>query len=77
MLVARLVVFAEFETYLRWQPQVEGAAKAKGAGKYQWRPASINTVRLRYMKANGSSVEEICGELGISSASVYRLLEAS
>ena len=71
-----LSVFAEFETNLRRERQMEGVAKAK-AGKYKGRPASINAVRLREMKANGASVKEICGELGISRASVYRLLEAS
>ena len=72
-----LSVFAEFETNLRRERQMEGVAKAKAAGKYKGRPASINAVRLREMKANGASVKEICGELGISRASVYRLLEAS
>ena len=72
-----LSVFVEFDTNLRQERQMEGVAKAKAAGKYKGRPASINAVRLREMKANGSSVKEICGELGISRASVYRLLEAS
>ena len=72
-----LSVFAEFETNLRRERQMEGVAKAKAAGKYKGRPASINAVRLREMKANGASVKEICGELGISRASVYRLLETS
>ena len=72
-----LSVFAAFETNLRRERQMEGVAKAKAAGKYKGRPASINAVRLREMKANGASVKEICGELGISRASVYRLLEAS
>ena len=72
-----LSVFAEFETNLRRERQMEGVAKAKAAGKYKGRPASINAVRLREMKANGASVKEICGELGISRASVYRVLESS
>ena len=72
-----LSVFAEFETNLRRERQMEGVAKAKAAGKYKGRPASINAIRLREMKANGASVKEICCELGISRASVYRLLETS
>ena len=72
-----LSVFAEFETNLRRERQMEGIAKAKAAGKYKGRPASINAARLREMKANGSGVKKICGELGICCASVYRLLEAS
>ena len=72
-----LSVFAEFETNLRRERQMEGVAKAKAAGKYKGRPASIDAVRLREMKSNGASVKEICAELGISRASVYRVLETS
>ena len=39
-----LLVFAEFETNLRRERQMEGVAKAKAAGKYKGRPASINAV---------------------------------
>ena len=72
-----LSVFAEFKTNLRRERQMEGVAKAKAAGKYTGRPASIDAVRLREMKFNGASVKEISAELGISRASVYRALETS
>jgi DNA invertase Pin-like site-specific DNA recombinase len=36
-----LGVFAEFETNLRCERQLEGIAKAKAAGVYKGRPASI------------------------------------
>jgi DNA invertase Pin-like site-specific DNA recombinase len=36
-----LGVFAEFETNLRKERQLEGIAKAKQAGVYKGRPASI------------------------------------
>ena len=51
-----LSVFAEFETNLRKERQMEGVPKTKAAGKYKGLPASINVVRFREMKANGSSV---------------------
>ena len=41
------------------------------------RVRKIAAVRLREMKADGSSAKEICAELGISRASVYRVLETS
>jgi DNA invertase Pin-like site-specific DNA recombinase len=37
-----LGVFAEFETNLRRERQLEGIAKAKAAGVYKGRPASID-----------------------------------
>jgi DNA invertase Pin-like site-specific DNA recombinase len=39
-----LGVFAEFETNLRKERQLEGIAKPKAAGVYKGRPASINTI---------------------------------
>ena len=69
-----LGVFAEFETNLRCERQMEGVAKAKAAGKYLGRPASIDAAKVREMKSAGVSVAAICKELGISRASVYRVL---
>jgi DNA invertase Pin-like site-specific DNA recombinase len=48
-----LGVFAEFETNLRRERQLEGIAKAKAAGIYKGRPASIDGARVRELKAGG------------------------
>jgi len=48
-----LAVFAEFETNLRRERQLEGIAKAKAAGLYRGRQASIDAARIREMKAQG------------------------
>jgi DNA invertase Pin-like site-specific DNA recombinase len=48
-----LGVFAEFETNLRRERQLEGIAKAKAAGVYKGRPASIDTAQVRELKAQG------------------------
>ena len=69
-----LGVFAEFETNLRRERQMEGVAKAKAAGKYLGRPASIDAAKVREMKSAGVSVAAIWKELGISRASIYRVL---
>src|SRR6202167_4189255 len=71
-----LGVFAEFETNLRRERQLEGIAKAKAAGVYKGRPASIDAARVRAMKAQGLGPTEIAKRLKIGRASVYRLLEA-
>ena len=59
-----------FESKLRRERQMKGVTKAEAVGKYKGRTASINTIRLREMKANGASVKEICGNLGICRGSV-------
>jgi DNA invertase Pin-like site-specific DNA recombinase len=48
-----LGVFAEFETNLRKERQLEGIAKAKAAGIYKGRTASIDVAQVRAMKAEG------------------------
>ena len=69
-----LGVFAEFETNLRRERQLEGVAKAKLEGKYKGRRPTIDPQKIRDMKSTGMRVTEICRELDISRASVYRLL---
>lgn len=72
-----LGVFAEFETNLRRERQLEGIAKAKSAGVYKGRPASIDAAKVRELKAQGVGPAEIARALGIGRASVYRALEQS
>ena len=69
-----LGVFAEFETNLRKERQLEGIAKAKADGVYKGRPPSIDAQRVRDMRANGKGATIIARELGIGRASVYRCL---
>jgi DNA invertase Pin-like site-specific DNA recombinase len=69
-----LGVFAEFETNLRRERQLEGIAKAKAAGVYKGRQASIDADQVRRMKADGLGPSEIAKTLNIGRASVYRLL---
>jgi DNA invertase Pin-like site-specific DNA recombinase len=70
-----LGVFAEFETNLRKERQLEGIAKAKAAGVYKGRPASIDPVQIQQLKAQGVGPSQIAKQLGIARASVYRALE--
>jgi DNA invertase Pin-like site-specific DNA recombinase len=72
-----LGVFAEFETNLRKERQLEGIAKAKAAGVYKGRPASIDAARVRELKGQGLRATQIAKALGIGRASVYRFLEKS
>jgi DNA invertase Pin-like site-specific DNA recombinase len=72
-----LGVFAEFETNIRRERQLEGIARAKAAGVYKGRPASIDAARVREMKAQGLGSTAIARALGIGRASVYRVLEGA
>jgi DNA invertase Pin-like site-specific DNA recombinase len=69
-----LGVFAEFETNLRRERQLEGIAKAKAAGVYKGRPPSIEASRVRELKAQGMRPSDIAKALRIGRASVYRAL---
>ena len=69
-----LGVFAEFETNLRKERQLEGIAKAKEAGAYKGRPASIDAAQVRALQAQGLGPTKIAKKLGIGRASVYRVL---
>lgn len=72
-----LGVFAEFETNLRKERQLEGIAKAKAEGAYRGRPATIDASRVQALRAAGKGATAIAKELKIGRASVYRYLEAS
>jgi DNA invertase Pin-like site-specific DNA recombinase len=69
-----LGVFAEFETNLRRERQMEGIAAAKLRGVYKGRPSSIDAVKVAALKAEGLGATAIAKRLKVGRASVYRLL---
>lgn len=69
-----LGVFAEFETNLRRERQMEGIAKAKARGVYEGRKPSIDASEVRRLSSEGAGATAIAKGLGISRATVYRLL---
>ena len=72
-----LGVFAEFETNLRRERQLEGIAKAKAAGVYKGRKPSIDRKAVAKLKAEGLGAAAIAKRLKIGRASVYRVLNES
>ncbi|MCG5241966.1 recombinase family protein [Azospirillum doebereinerae] len=69
-----LGVFAEFETNLRRERQMEGIAKAKAEGVYKGRKPVLDAVEVRRLAADGMGATEISRRLGCGRASVYRLI---
>lgn len=69
-----LGVFAEFETNLRRERQLEGIAKAKAAGVYRGRRPTVDATKVRELRAAGKGPSQIAKALGIGRASVYRAL---
>jgi len=72
-----LGVFAEFESNLRRERQMEGIAKAKARGVYTGRKKTIDVDRVRDLRSEGKGATEIARTLGIGRASVYRVLRES
>ena len=67
---------AEFERELMLERQREGIAKAKADGKYQGRQptARRKTADVLKLRAEGRSANDIASTIGISRASVFRIL---
>ena len=73
-----LGVFAEFETNLRRERQMEGIAQAKAKGVYRGRKPSIDPIEVRRLRVEEElGATAIAQRLGIGRASVYRMLSAA
>ena len=72
-----LGVFAEFETAIRRERQLEGVAKAKAEGIYKGRKPTIDAERIRALAEQGMGATAIARELNVARASVYRLLNGA
>jgi DNA invertase Pin-like site-specific DNA recombinase len=69
-----LGVFAQFETALRRERQMEGISRAKAEGRYKGRPATVDVIKVRELHSNGVTPSGIAKRLAIGRASVYRAL---
>jgi DNA invertase Pin-like site-specific DNA recombinase len=72
-----LGVFAEFETNLRRERQIEGIAKARARGLYKGRPPTIDRAAILALRAEGLSARAIAHRLGIGHTSVIRLTKGA
>lgn len=70
-----LGVFAEFETNLRRERQIEGIVAAKSRGVYRGRKPSVDTAEIKRLRNDEKlGATEIARRLGIGRATVYRAL---
>jgi DNA invertase Pin-like site-specific DNA recombinase len=69
-----LGVFAEFETNLRRERQLEGIARAKADGVYRGGKRRIDREAVWQLRKAGKGPTEISQALGISRMHVYRIL---
>ena len=70
-----LSVFAEFETNIRKERQMEGIAKAKLKGVYKGGKSKISIEEIKKLKEEGLGATAIARKLNIHRDSVYRLLK--
>ena len=72
-----LATFAEFETNIRKERQLEGIAKAKENGIYKGRKATAQALKPQMLEllAGGMSKPKIAKDLGCSVASIYNVLK--
>ena len=69
-----LGVFAEFETNLRRERQMEGIAKAKGEGKYLGGKVKHDPALIRQKRESGMRPCEIAREMQCSERTVYNAI---
>lgn len=73
-----LAVFAEFETAIRAERQMDGIAKAKAKGTKFGRKAQAtpDIVReIQRLRGEGALIKDIMARTGLSKATVYRALD--
>ena len=70
-----LSVFAEFETNIRKERQMEGIAKAKAKGVYKGGKAKISVDEIIRLRDEGFGATAIARKMNIHRDSVYRLLK--
>lgn len=75
LFLTMLGAFAEFETSLRRERQMEGIEKAKAEGRYKGRPKSVDVAAIRRLHADGEKPAHIAKRLGVARSTVYESLK--
>ena len=70
-----LAVFAQFETDVRRERQMEGITKAKGEHKYRGAVPRLDRARVAELAALGVPKAKIARDLAMARSSVHRLLD--
>lgn len=76
LFLTMLGAFAEFETNLRRERQMEGIAKAKAEGRYRGRPVTVNKGAIRSLSTEGVKPTDIARRLGVARSTVYEALKS-
>ncbi|KAA9019824.1 recombinase family protein [Sphingobium limneticum] len=76
LMLAMLAAVSSFEAGIWREREVEGVWMARAAGKYRGRPASIDPMKIKELKAGGMGAAAIAKQMRICRASVYRALAA-
>lgn len=76
LFLTMLGAFAEFETNLRRERQIEGIAKAKADGRYRGRPATVDKAAIRRLHGEGIKPTDIARRLQVARSTVYEALSA-
>jgi DNA invertase Pin-like site-specific DNA recombinase len=69
-----LGVFAELETNLRKERQLEGIARAKAAGLYKGRKRKVPIEEVKALRESGRSITELAETFDVSRMAIYRAL---
>jgi DNA invertase Pin-like site-specific DNA recombinase len=69
-----LGVFAEFETNLRRERQMEGITRAKARGVYKGRKPKVNAAEVQRLREKGMRPSEIAQHLRVARTTVWRAL---
>jgi DNA invertase Pin-like site-specific DNA recombinase len=77
LFLTMLGAFAEFETNLRRERQMEGIAKAKAEGRYKGRPKTVDYAAIRHLHTEGLKPTIIAQRLGIARSTVYEALKGN
>lgn len=77
LILGLLALIAEFETEIRRERQMEGIARAKAEGRVGGRPKKVTLDmerRIGKLRDEGLSIRKVAAEVGLSKATVQKLL---